>query len=76
VPALVHRLVELHEVGVGDETLAELLVEVPLLVEDRDAGDLGLERGGDGHRSGSLGEVHVDAMHGHGVADIPVAAVA
>ena len=49
-----HGLVELDEVGVRDETLAELLVEVPMLVENRDARNLGLKGGGDGHRSRSL----------------------
>ncbi|MFM9146314.1 MAG: hypothetical protein ACKORL_13400, partial [Phycisphaerales bacterium] len=34
----------------------ERLVTRRVLVEDRDARDLGLEGGGDGHRSGSLGQ--------------------
>ena len=30
-----HRLVELDEIGIGNQTLAELLVKVALLVENR-----------------------------------------
>jgi hypothetical protein len=57
VPADRHVLVEREQVLVGDEPLAELLVELSVLVEDRDVLDLGLEGGLDGHdRDSSPGE--------------------